>query len=300
MKSIHQSVTQHACREYISMSKRKTFRRSRLSHFTRLKVILLLAVLPVTELHAEKIDLNEILRNTSMANYKGYAEFKMAHYDNARKIWEALAERGNAEASFNLGVLYEDGLGVSQDLAQALLHYETAAIGGSFKAQYRLGLLYFVGKTVPEDKVKAKRWLTKAAAEGDTDSIEMLKILSGANSSQRDEDFLRAETAHASGDYIQAANIWQRLADDNDIVSRTRLAWLFEKGLGVKRDLKQAAKLFRQSAEDGDADAQYALAVMLQTGKGQAQDLKESKLWLQSAADLGHQAALALVNTIEN
>jgi TPR repeat protein len=286
------------------MSKRKAFRRSHLSHlghFTRLRIILLLAVLPVITLHAEEIDLHEILRNTSMANYKGYAEFKMAHYDNARKIWQALAERGNAEASFNLGVLYEDGLGVNQNLAQALLHYETAAIGGSFKAQYRLGLLYFVGKTVPEDKTKAKRWLTEAAVGGDKDSIEMLKILSGASNSQRDEAFLRAETAHASGDYLQAANIWQRLADDNDIVSRTRLAWLYEKGLGVKRDLKHAAKLFRQSAIDGDADAQYALAVMLQTGKGQVQDIKESKLWLQSAADLGHQAAaLALTNTVEN
>lgn len=280
------------------MSKRKTFRRSTLRH---LRIMLLLAVLPAIELHSEEIDLNEILRNTSMANYKGYAEFKMAHYDNARKIWQALADRGNAEASFNLGVLYEDGLGVSQDLAQALLHYETAAVGGSFKAQYRLGLLYFVGKTVPEDKVKARHWLTKAAAEGDTDSIEMLKILDGASSSKRDEDFLRAETAHASGDYLQAANIWQRLADDNDIVSRTRLAWLYEKGLGVTRDLNQAAKLFRQSAVDGDADAQYALAVMLQTGKGQAKDLKESKLWLQSAADLGHQAAaLALAGAVEN
>ncbi|MFT6919168.1 MAG: TPR repeat protein [Cognaticolwellia sp.] len=280
------------------MSKQIIFRRSQ---FTRLRVILLLTVLPVIALHAEEIDLNEILRNTSMANYKGYAEFKMAHYDNARKIWQALAERGNAEASFNLGVLYEDGLGVSQSLAQALLHYETAAIGGSFKAQYRLGLIYFVGKIVPEDKIKAKRWLTEAALGGDKDSIEMLEILNAASNSQRDEAFLRAETAHASGDYIQAANIWQRLADDNDIVSRTRLAWLYEKGSGVKRDLKHAAKLFRQSAMDGDADAQYALAVMLQTGKGQVQDIKASKLWLQSAADLGHQAAaLALVNTVEN
>ncbi|MBA6342539.1 sel1 repeat family protein [Colwellia sp. MB02u-10] len=280
------------------MSKQIIFRRSQ---FTRLRVILLLTLLPVIALHAEEIDLNEILRNPSMANYKGYAEFKMAHYDNARKIWQALAERGNAEASFNLGVLYEDGLGVSQSLAQALLHYETAAIDGSFKAQYRLGLIYFVGKIVPEDKIKAKRWLTEAALGGDKDSIEMLKILNGTSNSQRDEAFLRAETAHASGDYIQAANIWQRLANDNDIVSRTRLAWLYEKGLGVKRDLKHAAKLFRQSAMDGDADAQYALAVMLQTGKGQVQDIKASKLWLQSAADLGHQAAaLALVNTVEN
>lgn len=278
------------------MSKRTAFHLNR----SYLRIILLLAVIPVAELPAEEIDLNEVTQNSAMGNYKGYAEFKMAHYDNARKIWQALAERGNAEATFNLGILYEDGLGVSQDLAQALRYYETAAIGGSFKAQYRLGLLYFVGKKVPLDKVKAKRWLTEAAAEGDTDSIEMLAILSGANSSERDAEFLRAETANASGDYRQAANIWQRLADNNDVISRTRLAWLYEKGQGVERNLDKAAVLFRQSANDGDAEAQYALAVMLQTGKGQVQNLKESKVWLQKAAASGHQeAALALANTVE-
>jgi len=273
------------------MSKRTTLLRH------NFLIMLLFSVLSSINLCAQEIDLDEILRNTSMANYKGYAEFKMAHYDNARKIWQALAERGNAEASFNLGVLYEDGLGVSQDLAQALLHYETAAVGGSFKAQYRLGLLYFTGKKVPLNKVKAKHWLTKAAAEGDRDSIDMLAILSGTNNSERDKAFLRAETAHASGDYREAAKIWQQLADDNDVISRTRLAWLYEKGLGVKRNLNHAAVLFRQSAMHGDADAQYALAVMLQTGKGQAKDLQESKRWLQSAAELGHKAAaLALTN----
>ncbi|MFT6248160.1 MAG: TPR repeat protein [Cognaticolwellia sp.] len=266
-----------------------------------LLIILLLALLPINELYADEIDLNEIVRNSTMGNYKGYAEFKMAHYGNALKIWQALAQRGNAEANFNLGILYEDGLGVGQDMAQALLYYETAAIGGSFKAQYRLGLLYFVGKTVPLDNIKAKRWLTEAAKGGDKDSIEMLAILSGNNSSQRDKDFLRAETAHTSSDYLQSANIWQQLADDDDIISRTRLAWLYEKGQDVKRDLKRAGELFRQSAMDGHADAQYALAVMLQTGKGQTQDLQESHLWLKKAAKLGHHdAAMALANTTEN
>jgi TPR repeat protein len=76
---------------------------------------------------------------------------------------------------------------------------------------------------------------------------------------------------------------------------------LYEKGQGVKRDLKRAGELFRQSAMDGHADAQYALAVMLQTGKGQTQDLQESHLWLKKAAKLGHHdAAMALANTTEN
>lgn len=273
---------------------------SKLVSFFRnpLRVVCLLVLLPSTNLYSEELDLDEILRNTSIANYKGYAEFKMAHYDNARKIWQALAQRGNPEASFNLGILYEDGLGVQQSIEQALLHYESAATGGSFKAQYRLGLLYFTGKKVPLDKVKAKRWLTKAAAEGDSDSIEMLAILNGSNLNDRDQAFLLAETASASGDYNQAAKIWQQLADNNDVISRTRLAWLYEKGLGVERNLKHAAVLFRQSAENGDADAQYALAVMLQTGKGQVKNLIESKLWLKKAATNGHKAAVSALKNI--
>jgi TPR repeat protein len=82
-----------------------------------------------------EIDLNEIVRNSTMGNYKVYTKFKMARYGNACKIWQGLAQRDNAEANFNLGILYDDGLGVSQDMAKALLYYETAAIGGSFKAQ---------------------------------------------------------------------------------------------------------------------------------------------------------------------
>ncbi|MDQ3195732.1 MAG: sel1 repeat family protein, partial [Pseudomonadota bacterium] len=63
---------------------------------------------------AEEPDLDEIVRNPVIGNYKGYAEFKMGHYETARVIWEALAKRGNGEANFNLGTLYEDGLGVPQ------------------------------------------------------------------------------------------------------------------------------------------------------------------------------------------
>jgi hypothetical protein len=41
-----------------------------------------------------------------MGNYKVYTKFKMARYGNACKIWQGLAQRDNAEANFNLGILY--------------------------------------------------------------------------------------------------------------------------------------------------------------------------------------------------
>ena len=82
-------------------------------------------VLPaVRPLHAQvsPAELDEAVRNPVIGNYKGYAEFKMARYVSARQIWEAIAATGNAEAHFNLAILYEDGLGVEGD-SLALFQY---------------------------------------------------------------------------------------------------------------------------------------------------------------------------------
>jgi TPR repeat protein len=35
-------------------------------------------------------------------------------FETALKIWTRLAERGNASAKYNLGLMYEDGTGVPQ------------------------------------------------------------------------------------------------------------------------------------------------------------------------------------------
>lgn len=259
-----------------------------------LAVVAMVAIaLQASVASAEEPDLVEIVRNPVIGNYKGYAEFKMAHYDTARAIWGALAQRGNAEANFNLGILHEDGLGVPQSIQAAVEYYEKAAVAGSSKAQYRLGLLYSVGAKIARDAVKAERWLAAAAAQGDQDAVALLAAHRGAAKTRKEQDFLRAETLHASGQYQAAVAIWQRLAQQGDTRSRSRLAWMLEAGQGIPRNLDQAAQLFRQSAEEGDADAQYALAVMLQTGKGQAPDPSQAEIWLRRAAAQGHGPAKA-------
>lgn len=180
---------------------------------------------------AEEPDLDEIVRNPVIGNYKGYAEFKMGHYETARVIWEALARRGNGEANFNLGGLYEDGRGVPENMKTALEHYERAPEAGNGKAQYRLGLLYSTGGKVARDEVKADKWLRAAAAEGDKDAQARLALLGSAPKTQRDNDFLDAEALHASGKYPEAAAIFKQLADQGD--TRSRLAWMAEAGQGT-------------------------------------------------------------------
>jgi len=122
-------------------------------------------------------ELADLAARPSIGLYKAYAEFKMARYDSARSIWEALAEKGVAEAWFHLGILAEDGLGEPRDAGAALARYRRGAEAGSAKAQYRLGLLHLEGKLVAPDRAQARYWLAVAAANGDDEAARRLDAL---------------------------------------------------------------------------------------------------------------------------
>jgi uncharacterized protein len=240
---------------------------------------------------AQDSERSDWLRNPAMGNYKAYAEFKMAHYDLARTVWQTLAEIGNGDALFNLGVMAEDGLGEAKDLAKAERLYRSAAEADNFKAQYRLGLLYFAGTQLPRNPEQARYYLGLAAAHGDRDARDMLAQLGAAPA--QTTSLQQADLLSASGDPAAAVRIYQELAQAGNDRAQTRLAWSYESGRGVPRDLEQAARWFELAARQGNAEAQYALAVMLRTGRGRSADPAQSASWLGKAAAQGHPAARA-------
>jgi hypothetical protein len=231
------------------------------------------------------------IRDPAMGNYKAYAEFKMGNYAAARHVWDVLAGLGNADALFNLGILAEDGLGEPRDPRKAEALYVAAANAGGVNAQYRLGLLYASGGVVAKDTAKARHYLGLASAGGDKDAATRLESLDRPQSPL--DDFEQAEMLSSSGKNAEAVALYQRAAEAGNLRARTRLAWMYEAGRGVKRDLAEAARLFMSAAEDGDAEAQYAIAVMYRTGKGLPQDREQSLIWLERAAAQGYPAAKA-------
>ncbi|WP_233505853.1 tetratricopeptide repeat protein [Rhodoferax lacus] len=240
---------------------------------------------------AQDSNRSDWLRNPAMGNYKAYAEFKMAHYDAAREVWQTLAEVGNGDALFNLGILAEDGLGEPRNMARAESFYTSAAAADNFKAQYRLGLLYFAGTLLPRNTEKARLYLTRAATHGDRDAQDMLSRLGQPDAPLT--TFQQAELLSGSGQLTQALALYRTLADAGDATAQTRLAWAYEAGRGVAADLPEAARRFEIAAQAGNAEAQYALAVMLRTGRGRAEDRAASAAWLDKAARQGHPAAQA-------
>ena len=92
----------------------------------------------------------------SWADYTaGLIAYKQNDYPTALQEWTPLADRGVPEAQFKLGLLYDQGLGVKQDMTEALQWYRRAADQGYAAAQYNLGIHYLLGKGVSEDTSEA-------------------------------------------------------------------------------------------------------------------------------------------------
>ena len=79
-----------------------------------------------------------------------------------------LAEQGHARAQNGLGVMYDRGLGVTQDYAEAMKWYRRAAEQGYVGAQLETGLIYSHGLDAPQDLIQAHMWFNLAAEQGNT------------------------------------------------------------------------------------------------------------------------------------
>ena len=93
----------------------------------------------------------------------GIEAWQKADYDAAVAIWRPLAEKGDVDASFNLGQAYRLGRGVPLNLGAAQTWFERAARKGHLDAQTTLGLLLFQNG----NQTGGLRWLRAAAEQGE-------------------------------------------------------------------------------------------------------------------------------------
>jgi TPR repeat protein len=107
----------------------------------------------------------------------GYQSYLNGDYLAAYEEWLPLAELGDAEAQYNLGVMFDQGASVDQDLAKAASWYRKAAEQGFRDAQTNLGMMYCHGEGVPSDHSEASKWLQLAVDNGDTEAAALLRQL---------------------------------------------------------------------------------------------------------------------------
>ena len=85
----------------------------------------------------------------------------------------------------------------------------------------------------------------------------------------------------------EAARWLDRAAKAGLAPAQFRLAGLYEKGVGVKKDLTAARDLYRAAAEKGHGKAMHNLAVLYAEGVDGATDYRSAAQWFRKAADRG-------------
>jgi TPR repeat protein len=105
------------------------------------------------------------------------AAVQKGDYNTAYRQYLRLAMNGHPEAQFNLGLIYQRGIAVNLDPAEAGYWYEKAAASGIVEAMLNLGTLYDVGGGLGPDLNLAAQWYTKAAKAGNAVAMCDLGLL---------------------------------------------------------------------------------------------------------------------------
>ena len=91
---------------------------------------------------------------------EGEAAYLQGNYDTAFKEFKSLAERGLADAQYNLGVMYDSGNGVQQDYVLAYMWYTLAETRGDEGAIKNRGLVAaeMTREQIAEAQRLAREW----------------------------------------------------------------------------------------------------------------------------------------------
>ena len=175
------------------------------------------------------------------------------------------AEKGGAQAQFDLGCCYAKGEGVTKDAVAAVKWYRKAAEQNYYKAQRELGNCYAKGEGVERDGVEAEKWLEKAARQ---ESNEGLKFIA-----------LSYLVSQNSQNYVEAVKLFRQVAEDDDADAQSLLGDCYRDGKGVTKNYVAAVKWYRKAAEQNHTEAQYNLSVCYAKGEGVEKDEVVAYKW---------------------
>lgn len=207
----------------------------------------------------------------------GLKAYHHGDYDIALKIWQPLAEQGNAHAQFYMGKLYEIGsVSIPQNWDKAFYWYEKSATHGSTIAGYHLAQLFDEGRGTLPNKQKAFFWYQQAATSNHAPSQSQLSLM-----------YLQGIGIVKDND---KALYWQLRAVQQGLPEGFfHLAHFFKKGIATDEDKKEATRLIEKAAQAGAANAQFSLAMTYMEGEHKPKDIFNAYLWFYLAALGGHQ-----------
>jgi TPR repeat protein len=95
---------------------------------------------------------------------EGIEAYTIGDFAKALAEFQVLADQGNVEGQYFLGLFYHNAFGVKRDQAEAVKWFLKAAQQGDARSQYYVGIMYAAGQGVAKDLPAAAMWLSLSAA----------------------------------------------------------------------------------------------------------------------------------------
>jgi hypothetical protein len=147
---------------------------------------------------------------------EGISSYKNQDFPAAAKSWQQACDAGDPKGCFGVGVMYEDGKGVTKSVKRAVDLYKRACDQSYATACYNLGLMYGNARGVPMDLKHAADLYKRACDGGNASSCNNLAI----------------QYANGQGvprDDKKAADLYKRSCDAGDKAGCKNLAHMIGK-----------------------------------------------------------------------
>ncbi len=178
--------------------------------------------------------------------------FNKGDYATAYPEMLALSQEGDAKATYYLGLMYKDGLGVTKDSNKAISYLEQAERSNVSVASIQLAKMALAGEGLTQDATLGFDYLKKAAYAGSEDALYEL--------GQMYENGTGTEV-----NYTYAFGFYYMGALKGDKRAQLKAGQFYLNGRGIPQDFAEAVKWYTRSSNQGYVPAQKEWADLRST-----------------------------------
>lgn len=220
------------------------------------------------------------MNSLAFADFKTALEdYKAGRYVPAYEEFIILARLGNTEAQYNIGLMYNKGLGVKQDYGLALDWYTKAVKKDHPIAMNNIGVFYEKGQGVTQNAEIAARWYLQAANKNNANAqLNMARATYAGAGLKKD---------------LKASLYWLLLAADQNLAeAQYQMARLYFYGDILQKNPQHAFAWYIKAAKNWHVKAQFQLAEMYHQGLGVKQNDREATYWYVETANRGYPSGI--------
>lgn len=221
-----------------------------------------------------------------------YSNGKHGYTQNKTKAFEyykKAADLGKRNAMYNVGLFYANGSGVRKNATKSFEYYKMAADNGDSDAMLKIGICYKDGIGVVISTQKAIEYLKKAVQNGNNNAKDLLNSLENPPLTEiKALDIIKNSSKYTATQVQEAKKAYEEYAKKGSSSALCNIGLYYSTGrYGYTQNKMTAQDYYTRAAAAGSKEAMYNLGIYYQHGTAGVKDPKKSFEYYKKSADLG-------------